>query len=120
MSDDLIIERQGGVPVARLIGEIDISRALAVRDALVNELTNQDYGMVIDLQETTYLDSAGINVLFDLAERLESRQQQLVAVMPDRAVVRRVAELVNLESVMGLSPTVEEATAQIDSLSGDR
>jgi anti-anti-sigma factor len=119
VSDQLFVERQGSVPVARLVGEIDISRAVAIRDALVRELTNQDYGMVVDLQGTTYLDSAGINVLFELAERLDGRQQKLIAVLPDRTVVRRVVELVNLESVMGVSDTIEQAKADIEALAKD-
>ena len=44
------------------------------------------------------MDSAGINVLFELAERLGSRQQRVAVVLPERAVVRRVAELVCLGS----------------------
>ena len=44
------------------------------------------------------MDSAGINVLFELAERLEARQQKVAVVLPERAIVRRVAELVGLGS----------------------
>lgn len=116
MTDRLFIERHDAVPVARLVGEFDITRAIAIRDALVSCLDNQDFGLVIDLQETTYLDSAGINALFEVAERLNDRQQRLVAVLPERAVVRRVVELVNLPSVMGVGETVEEAKAEIQAL----
>ena len=113
MTEQVTFERQGDIPVARLVGEVDIASAATIRDELLRALSNQDFGLVVDLQETTYLDSAGINILFELAERLDGRQQRLVAVMPDRTVVRRVVELVNLESVMGVSDSVEQAKGQI-------
>ena len=119
MTDEPRIERRGGVPVAVLVGEIDLSRAARIRDQLFAAVTNQEHGMVVDLQETTYLDSAGINVLFELAERLDHRQQRLVALLPRRAVVRRVIELVDLASVMGVSETLEGAVAEIEALAGD-
>ena len=113
MTDGVSIDRQDGIVVAKVSGEFDISRAVSVRDALVAALENQDFGLVVDLQGTTYLDSAGINTLFELAERLNDRQQRLVAVLPDRAVIRRVVELVKLESVMGIARTVDDARAQV-------
>ena len=76
-------------------------------------MTNRDHGIVIDLQEVSFMDSAGINVLFELAERLGARQQRVAVVLPERAVVRRVAELVGLGSSVSICETVEEAVGAI-------
>jgi anti-anti-sigma factor len=76
-------------------------------------MTNRDHGIVIDLQEVSFMDSAGINVLFELAERLGARQQRVAVVLPERAVVRRVAELVGLGSSVSVCETVEEAVGAI-------
>ena len=113
MSEDLKLRRDDGVAVASIEGEFDIARAAAIRDALLGSLDNHDLGLVIDLGAATYLDSAGINVLFELAERLSSRQQRVIAVLPDRAVVRKVVQLVNLRSVIGISETIEAAVREI-------
>ena len=82
-------------------------------------MTNQDHGLVLDLRDTTYLDSAGVNVIFELAERLSARQQRLAAVVPDRAIIERVLTLVNLRSILESHRTLEEALASIRALGPD-
>ena len=99
--------------VARLGEEFEISTALTVRDELLEAMSNRDHGIVIDLQEVSFMDSAGINVLFELAERLGSRQQRVAVVLPERAVVRRVAELVGLGSTVNVCENVDEAVGAI-------
>ena len=78
--------------MARLVGEVDLTRAPGIRVGLLRAVTNQDHGLVLDLRDTTYLDSAGVNVIFELAERLSARQQRLAAVVPDRAIIERVLD----------------------------
>ncbi len=109
----MTIERRDGVAVARLAPDFDIAAAVGVRDSLLAALSNRDYGIVVDLGEVTFMDSAGINVLFELAERLEARQQQVAAVLPERAIVRRVAELAGLGSRIAICESVEDAAGRI-------
>lgn len=109
----MTIERRDGVAVARLAPEFDIASAVGVRDALLAALSNLDHGIVVDLGEVTFMDSAGINVLFELAERLEARQQEVAVVLPERAIVRKVADLAGLGSRVTLCESVEDATAHI-------
>jgi anti-anti-sigma factor len=101
------------VVVAQLSDEFELSTANGIRDQLLDSLTNRDHGIVIDLQEVSFMDSAGINVLFDLAERLGSRHQRVAVVLPERAVVRRVAELVGLGSSVAVCENVEDAVEAI-------
>lgn len=100
----------------KLKGDVDITRAVPIRDKLFRALTNQDYGLIVDMREVTYLDSAGVHLLFEVSERLTSRQQALVAVVPDRAIIQRVLELVDLRSVMSTHATLEEAIATVKAL----
>ncbi len=115
MNPSVDVEHHDGIPVARLAGEVDLTRAPGIRIALLRAVTNQDHGLVLDLRETTYLDSAGVNIIFELAERLSARQQRLAAVVPDRAIIERVLTLVNLRSILESHRTLEEA---IDSIRG--
>ena len=110
------MENRDGVTVGRLTGDVDISRAEPVKVALLRAITNQDYGLVVDLREVTYLDSAGVNVLFEVAERLEGRQQRLIAVVPDTALIQKVLDLVNATSVMQTTSTLDDAVAAVQSL----
>jgi anti-anti-sigma factor len=62
--DRLRIERDPTGTV-RLIGEIDLANAERLRKALA-ELRGAG-PLVVDLQEVTYLDSAGVSAFFDSA-----------------------------------------------------
>jgi hypothetical protein len=61
----------------------------------------------------TYVDSVGVSLLFELADRLAERQLRLAVVLPDSGLVKRVVKIVNLESVAEIHPTVEEALDSI-------
>ena len=113
MSRSVKLEHHDGVPVARLEGEVDLTRAPTIRVELLRAVDNRDHGLVIDLRDTTYLDSAGVNIIFELAERLSSRQQLLAAVVPERAIVERVISLVNMRSILETHRTLEEAVGSI-------
>ena len=79
------------VVVARLSGEIDMSNANEVGDELSSAVPNTALGLVLDLTALTYLDSSGVHLVFDLAERLRRRQQQLRVVVPSGAPIRTLA-----------------------------
>ena len=112
----LRVERDDDVPVARLAGEIDIVQTRELAQSLRDAIDNQDYGLVVDLREVTYLDSAGINLIFELAERLRSRQQRVALIVPERAVIQRVISLVDLASVAGIHNERDPALAEIRAL----
>ena len=103
------------VVVARLSGEIDLSNAAEVGDELASGVPNSALGLVLDLTATTYLDSSGVHLIFDLAERLRTRQQQLRIVVPAGAPVRRVLRIVELDDTVPVIASVEEAVEQIRS-----
>ena len=71
------VERCDSVPVATLAGEVEISRVGNLRDRLLRLLDNRDFGLVVDLSRVTYVDSVGVNVLFDVADSLSGRQMRL-------------------------------------------
>jgi anti-sigma B factor antagonist len=101
------------VVVARLTGEIDLSNAHEVGETLAGAVPNTALGLVIDLTATAYLDSSGVHLLFELAERLQRRQQQLRVVVPEGGPIRRVLRIVELEATVAVLASVDEAVAQI-------
>jgi anti-anti-sigma factor len=112
----LHVERRESVPIARLAGEIEISRVGNLRDRLLRVLDNQDFGLVVDLSRATYVDSVGINVLFEVAERLAGRQMRLATVVPKDGLVSRVVSMVALNTVAGVHDDLEPAVAEIRAL----
>jgi anti-anti-sigma factor len=101
------------VGVVSLGGEVDIVQAYELRQRLIGAIRNEDLGLVVDLTGATYIDSVGVSLLFELAERLSERQLRLAVVLPEAGLVRRVLEIVNLKSVAQLHPTVDEGVAAI-------
>ncbi len=102
-------QRHDDVVVARLAGELDRSNAHAVGEALEAAVPNAALALVVDLSETTYLDSSGIHLLFDLHSRLDRRQQRLLVVVPEEARIARVLSVVALERSVGVYAALPSA-----------
>ncbi len=113
VSGPLRVEYHDSVGVVTVAGEVDIIQAHALRDRLLGAVRNEDLGLVLDLSEATYIDSVGVSLLFELAERLTERQLKLAVVMPDDGLVQRVLTMVDLRSVAQVQPTVDEALSAI-------
>ena len=86
---DIRRAESGGNPAILLSGEIDISNAGHLARALEGSVSNLDHELILDLTQVTYVDSAGIRVMFQLARRLKDHQQRLVLVVPEGSGVRR-------------------------------
>ena len=84
-----------------------------MREELLGAVGNRHAGLVVDLTGATYLDSAGVNVLFEVAESLRQRQLAMALVVPPDSLVERVVALVHLGSVAPVQPDVEAALAHI-------
>ena len=107
---DVVIEEQDRVVVARLRGEIDFSNARDVGAELTAAVSNRALGVVADLSDTAYLDSSGVQLLFDLDERLSHHQQRLAVAAPPESRVRRLLTAVGLDD---LCPSVEDAVRSV-------
>jgi anti-anti-sigma factor len=110
---EVVVTAAGEVPIAALEGEIDMANAEDLRDSMLAAVTNRAPGLVMDLTSTTYLDSAGIHVVFELARRLHARQQQLRVVVPAGATIRRVLTLTNVSAVAPMHERRDDAVAEL-------
>jgi len=108
---EVALVRHGGVVVASLAGEVDLSNVSEIRRALVEGVTQETECLVIDLSDTAYLDSTGVRMLFDLAVRLQARRQALRLVVPDATIVRRVLVLTKLDESVHFDLSVADAVA---------
>jgi anti-anti-sigma factor len=101
------------VPVARLQGEVDASNVKEMGDRLRGLMSNRSVALVIDLSATTYLDSAGINMLFALGEELRGRQQRLALVVAAASPIARMISLTGLDQTVPVRPTLPDALGEI-------
>ena len=79
-------------PIARLRGEIDMSNVGDVEEQINAAVTNKAFALIVDLSDVTYLDSAGIRMLFQLEMRVTNRQQRLFLVVPRDLEINRTLE----------------------------
>ena len=93
------IDRVEDVVVARLDGEIDSSNAPELRLALAARVPSAARVLALDLSGVTYLDSSGIELVFELGRSLAARRQSIRLIVPERSPVRRVLELSAVQSV---------------------
>jgi len=106
---ELSFESAGDILVGRVEGEIESVNANELSTALAGKLTSDAAGLIIDLSRVTYLDSVGIELLFDLARRLRTHRQRLRLVAPADAPMRRVLDLCDIEQAAPVDATVEAA-----------
>ena len=109
---EIVLDRRDGSVVARLSGEVDMSNASYVRDQLLASMPNEAIALVLDITGTRYLDSAAIEVLFDVSRRLARRRQELRLVMPSDSPLRRVIELTEVHTAAHVYGSLEEALTE--------
>ena len=98
-------EHHGDVPVVAIAGEIDASNAGEIADRLRAALSNRSEALVVDLSDTTYIDSAGLNILFELSVALRERQQELHLVVAQPSPIARMVAIVGLDAAVATHPT---------------
>ena len=116
MSDlaDFSIEDRGGQPVVRIAGEIDASNVNTIGRRIRESVSNEALGLIVDLSHTTYIDSAGVRLLFDLARRLGGRGLELHLVVAEQSQVDEVLDLVALDAVAHRHRNLATARAALD------
>lgn len=105
------VQDTGEMLVATVAGELDMTNAAYVREELTSAVPDKAHALVIDLSEARYMDSAAIEVLFELSRRLAPRRQQLRLVVPRRSPLRRLFTLIDLGSVAPVHDSLETAVA---------
>jgi anti-anti-sigma factor len=106
---EIVLDRRDGSVVARLSGEVDMSNATYVRDQLLASMPNEAVALVLDISGTRYLDSAAIEILFEVSRRLARRRQELRLVMPSESPLRRVIELTEVHTAAPVFESLEDA-----------
>jgi len=108
---DLLVEEQDGAVVARVTGEIDLSNAATLERGMLDAVPNTAAGMVVDLTGVSYLDSAGINLLFAVGGDVRARQQELHLVVGPGSPIERMLQIVGADRTFPVHASLGEALA---------
>jgi anti-sigma B factor antagonist len=106
-TEELDFEPLDDAVLARLRGEVDLANARSVKARLLEAVPNTASGLVLDLSATHHLDSSGVRVIFELADRLDNRRQKLQIVVPDESPIKRVLLLTEIDRVVPLYGSVD-------------
>ena len=104
-------EHRGTVAIARVRGEIDASNAGWIGARVRAMLTNRTTALALDLTGTTYLDSAGIALVFAGGEELRAHQQQLHVVIAEGSSIARMLSLAGVDQAFPVHGSLDAATA---------
>jgi anti-anti-sigma factor len=107
----VVEDRHEHVVIAAVEGEIDASNVPDIANRVRLMLTNRSEALIIDLTQTSYLDSAGINMLFTLAGALAQRQQTLRLVIAPSSPITRMLSITGLDAAVPTFPTRDAALA---------
>jgi anti-anti-sigma factor len=110
---DLQTELVGRVMVARIRGELDMSNTAEIGSAISDRISNEVLGLVLDLEQVGYMDSAAIRMLFELRAGLKARGQEMRLVVPPGATIADVLQITDVPIAIGVSESGEAAVESI-------
>ena len=110
----LDVEQRGPVTVARLRGEVDMSNARMVERRLRDLAQEGPGGLVVEVTDVGYLDSAWFGALHALVTALGREGRAVRLVCARAAPVRRLLELSGIEHLLPLDEGVAEAVAALE------
>lgn len=110
-SAEIAVEASGSAVVAHVSGEIDVTTVERLGSDLLETLGNEATTLVVDLTGVRYVDSAGIELLFETSRRLRRRRQGMALVVPPGSLLAPVFDLTGIAAAAPLFTTVEAALA---------
>jgi anti-sigma B factor antagonist len=110
----LTFDTNGDVELAHVAGEVDASNVADLSQRLLEAVSNKARALVLDLTETSYIDSSGISLIFDAAARMRTRRQQLRLVVLPKSFVSEVLAAVSMEDSVPIDPAVADALRAVD------
>jgi anti-anti-sigma factor len=112
MLADVQFDTRDQVVVAGVTGEVDLSNAAQLCEAIGEATPNTAHGVVLDLGAVDYLDSAGIHLIYRLRENLRARGQTLIVAIPAESPVQDSLRLAGVTRHLPITSSVDEALAR--------
>ena len=106
-------ERKDGVRWLRVSGRINILNAEQFEEAVADVIEDSDRAVIMDLENVTYISSAGLYAVLKTAKSLQKRDAAFaVCTLSDN--VRTIFERVGFDSIIAIHPTRADALASFD------
>jgi len=102
--------------VVAVRGEIDLFTAPELKQKLTDAIEGGKSRIVVDLTETSFLDSTALGVLIGAVKRLRSRDGALVIVNVDQNIAKTF-EITGLDQIFTIVGTRDDAVVALDQAS---
>jgi anti-sigma B factor antagonist len=103
-----------GVARVTVAGEADLSTAPELRQALLGAIDGGARFVLVDLSQTTFIDSTTLGVLMGGVKRLAPRGGEMAIVCPD-ANIRKIFEITLLDRVFAIFDEVDAGVEHLGS-----
>jgi anti-sigma B factor antagonist len=115
MDFDIVSERPSeGVFVIALSGEVDLYTAPEFKQQLIDAVADGAKHVVVDLTDTTFIDSTTLGVLVGGVRRLREKDGDLSLVCSDRNI-NKIFEITGLDQIFPIAASREEALTRLSS-----
>ena len=101
---------EDGVRVLSVTGQADLHTAPELRTAIAAAIDGGALRLVVDLSDTTFIDSMTLGVLIGGLRRLAPAGGRMAIACPNRNL-RRIFEITSLDEVLAIADTRAEAAA---------
>jgi anti-sigma B factor antagonist len=107
-------ELASGGLVVNVHGQVDLYAAPDLKARLLDALDRADGHIVVDVTESTFLDSTAISTLLSAHRRAARRGGRVVLVNTSHEIARTLS-ITGLDAILDVVETLDEAQALMDS-----
>jgi anti-anti-sigma factor len=109
---DISTELRGEVLIARTQNRIDGANAREFQDALQAAIDEHDGAMVLDMENLTYISSAGLRVILLIARGLQRNNNNL-ALCSLSGPVREIFQISGFDKIIATHDSEADAVASV-------
>jgi anti-sigma B factor antagonist len=115
MDLQIVVRRNGSVPIIELAGEVDAYTSARFREVMVDIIEDGNPSLIVSMAKVEYIDSSGLGALVGGLKRATEKSGRILIVCA-QLQVRKVFEITGLEKVFPIFEAEEEA---VRAVSGD-
>lgn len=109
---DIDTVKEGDTLVAKTEGRVDGTNAREFQEALEGVIKNADHSVILDMEQLTYISSAGLRVILLIAKALE-RQNVKFGVCSLSDPIREIFDISGFDKVVKVSGSQSEAISAV-------
>jgi stage II sporulation protein AA (anti-sigma F factor antagonist) len=105
--------------VVALAGEMDMNNAEELQRELTARVPSGPYSLIVELSQLSFIDSTGIRAVASVAGHVKAGGGTVVLAGPTRNVMR-VFEIVKLDELVAVAPSLEDAIVMAETIRSAR